>query len=125
MQKQFSWPEGHWNWPIDINNKHGVRCGNMIWVGGQVDLNAAGEVQNSDALEIQIANVVRNFDRVLQEFHCALQDLVFLNCFYVNDGSLDEGDFLDLLATELPEQVRTAITVIPVPALCYDGLMLE
>ena len=53
MNKQFSWPDKHWNWPIQINHKHGIRCGSMIWVGGQVDLNEKGEVQNVGDLSTQ------------------------------------------------------------------------
>ena len=26
MQKRHVWPVGHWNWPIEVNHKHGVRC---------------------------------------------------------------------------------------------------
>ena len=37
MEKRHAWPDGHWSWPIDVTHKHGVRCGEMIWVGGQVD----------------------------------------------------------------------------------------
>ena len=50
MEKRHVWPEGHWNWPIDVTHKHGVRCGEMMWVGGQVDLTPEGVVCNPDDL---------------------------------------------------------------------------
>ena len=30
MEKAYSWPDGHWDWPIKLPYKHGVKCGNMI-----------------------------------------------------------------------------------------------
>ena len=49
-QKRHAWPEGHWDWPIKVTHKHGVRSGQMIWVGGQVDLTSDGEVRNAGDL---------------------------------------------------------------------------
>ena len=114
MNKQHAWPDGHWNWPIRITHKHGLRCGNMIWIGGQVDLSSHGGVLNPGDLAAQTAAVMKNFSAVLQEFDCGLSDLVYLNAFYVNDGSVDEGDFLEMIAEGLPAQTRTAITPVPV-----------
>jgi enamine deaminase RidA (YjgF/YER057c/UK114 family) len=125
MQKQHAWPDGHWNWPISISHKHGVRCGDMMWVGGQVDLSPEGEVLNPGNLEIQTANVIVNLDRVLNEFGGSNQDLVNLNCFYVNDGSVDELKFLNLVAAALPAGTRTAVTAIPVPYLAYPDMLVE
>jgi hypothetical protein len=46
VRKQHVWPKDHWNWPIKVTHKHGVRCGGMLWVGGQVDLTSTGEVRS-------------------------------------------------------------------------------
>lgn len=68
MQKNHSWPEGHWNWPIKVTHKHGLRCGDMIWVGGQVNLTPDGVVLNPGDLAAQTAAVMSNFSQVLAEF---------------------------------------------------------
>lgn len=125
MQKKHSWPEGHWNWPIKVTHKHGLRCGNMIWVGGQVNLTSEGEVLNPDDLSSQTTEVVKNFATVIEKFDCSLTDLVYLNAFYVNDGSVDENDFLSLIADNLPSGTKTAITPIPVEYLAYEGMLVE
>ena len=65
----------------------------MIWVGGQVDLNAAGEVQNPGNLAEQTVHAMSYFGRVLNDLECQFEDLVTLLCFYVNDGSVDEIGF--------------------------------
>ena len=125
MQKQHSWPEGHWNWPIKISHKHGLRCGDMIWIGGQVNLTPEGVVLNPDDLAAQTAAVMHNIETVLEDFGAGLADLVYLNAFYVNDGSLDEGDFLAMIARALPADACTAITPVPVPCLAYEAMVVE
>ncbi len=125
MHKQCSWPKGHWNWPIKLTHKHGLRCGDMIWVGGQVNLTTDGVVLNPDNLEAQTAAVVQNISSVLKEFSAGPADLVYLNAFYVNEGSVDENEFLIMIANSLPERTRTAITPIPVAYLAYEGMLVE
>ncbi|MEM7564735.1 MAG: RidA family protein [Pseudomonadota bacterium] len=125
MQKQASWPEGHWNWPIEVCHKHGIHCGDMIWIGGQVNLTPDGVVLNPGDLRRQTAEVVVNIGQVLSDFNAELADLVYLNAFYVNDGGVDEGDFLQLLANQLPSDVHTAITPVPVEYLAYEGMLVE
>ena len=97
----------------------------MFWVGGQVDLNTEGEVQNPGNLAKQTVNCMSYFNRVLEDLDCQFEDLVTLLCFYVNDGSVDETEFLQQVASCLPEECRTTVTAIPVPYLAYDGLMVE
>ena len=97
----------------------------MIWIGGQVNLTADGAVLNPGNLAAQTAAVVENIGRVLGELEAGLDDLVYLNAFYVNDGSLDERVFLDLIAAALPVGTRTAITPIPVGWLAYEGMLVE
>ncbi|MFT5503181.1 MAG: enamine deaminase RidA (YjgF/YER057c/UK114 family) [Gammaproteobacteria bacterium] len=125
MQKQHSWPEGHWNWPIKVTHKHGVRCGDMVWIGGQVNLSPDGVVLNPDDLAAQTAAVVQNISTVLKDFGTSLTELVYLNAFYVNNGSISENDFLGMIASSLPQGTRTTITPVPVPYLAYERMLVE
>ena len=125
MDKRYCWPEGHWNWPVEVGHKHGVRCGSMVWIGGQVELTPDGEVRNAGDLSTQTANVMANVERVLNDLDCGLEDLVTLLCFYVNDGATDEGVFLRMVADRLPAGCRPTVNAVPVPWLAYEGLMVE
>jgi enamine deaminase RidA (YjgF/YER057c/UK114 family) len=125
MKREHSWPQGHWDWPINVSHKHGMRCGPMIWVGGQVDLTSDGEVRNAGDLGAQTANAMAYFDDVLAEFGASLGDLVKLLCFYVNDGSVDETQFLSMVAKALPQGAAPAITAVPIPYLAYEGMRVE
>jgi len=125
MKRRHAWPKGHWSWPVDITHKHGMRCGSMIWIGGQLDMTGTGEVCHAGDVFAQIPPVVRHVERVLEDLEAGLADLVKLLCFYVNDGSLDESTVLAAIAGALPPEARPAVTLIPVPYLAYPGIALE
>ncbi|MFO0990611.1 MAG: RidA family protein [Hyphomicrobiales bacterium] len=125
MEKQHAWPEGHWDWPIKVSHKHGVRSGEMMWVGGQVDLSSSGEVRHAGDMAKQIPHCIESFDRVLRDLGGDLTDLVKLLCFYVNDGSIEETAFLAMVAKALPEGAKPAVTAVPVPYLAYPGMVVE
>src|SRR5262249_31029778 len=125
MERSHSWPAGHWDWPIHVSHKHGLRCGDMIFVGGQVDLDSSGRVLHADDLAAQTAAVMRNIAKVLAEFGADLGDLVKLIAFYQNDGSVDEDRFLAAIALHLPAGPGPVITAVPAPALAYPGMIVE
>ena len=108
-----------------MTHKHGVRCGEMVWVGGQVDLTPDGVVCNPGDLAAQTKRAMAHFARVLEELDCDPEDLVTLLCFYVNDGGVDEAGFLAAVGECLPPGARPAVTAVPVPYLAYDGLQVE
>ena len=114
MKKQHAWPKGHWNWPIEVVHKQGVRCGEMIWMGGQTDTTPEGVVNNAGNLALQTKNSIANMGRVLEDLGCDFADLVKLLCFYVNDGSVKEANVLAMIAAALPADARPAITLVPV-----------
>ena len=81
MPLRHAWPKGHWAWPIQVTHQHGVRCGSMIWAGGQLDMTESGEVCRAGDLFAQIPQVVRHLGNVLRELEGELSDLVKLLCF--------------------------------------------
>ena len=92
--REYSWPEGHWDWYQHLAFKHGIRSGELIFIGGQVDKTAKGEPLNAYDLPRQTAAVVRHIDTVLKGFGVGLGEVTKLVAFYVNDGSVDEQTFL-------------------------------
>ena len=66
MARTYSFPDGHWNWPVLLTHKHGVRHDEMVYTGGQVDLDPQGNVLNPDLLEPQVRNSM-NYLRIVLE----------------------------------------------------------
>ena len=127
-ERTFHWPEGHWDWLQHLSHQHGVRSGERIFVGGQVDKDPAGQRLNPYDLAAQTAMVVRHIGTVLAGFGAGLADVVKLVAFYVNDGGVDEGAFLaDIGRHLMGHGVETgpAITLVPLPWLAYPEMMVE
>ena len=130
-ERSFVWPEGHWDWLQHLAHKHGVRCGELIFVGGQVDKDDKGLRLNPYDLAAQTATVVRHIETVLKGFGADLTDVVKLVAFYVNDASVDERAFLADLGRHLvarggaPDGMGPAITAVPLPWLAYPEMLVE
>jgi enamine deaminase RidA (YjgF/YER057c/UK114 family) len=130
-QRSYAWPQGHWDWYQHLAFKHGVRAGEMAFVGGQVDKSSTGEPLHAYDLATQTAVVVRHIDTVLREFDAGLADVVKLVAFYATDGSVDEAAFLAdighhvLASGGAPDGAGPAITLVPLPCLALPGMMVE
>lgn len=64
LPKTHSWPEGLWDWPIRLPYKHGLACGGLGFVGGQVSLDAKAQVIDPDRLDLQTERALCCIDRV-------------------------------------------------------------
>lgn len=125
LKRTHCWPDGHWDWPIHVSHKHGIRCGQMMFVGGQVDLDSHGTVLHVGDMRTQTANVVRHIGTVLEGLGADLTDLVALTAFFCSDGRQSEQDLLADIGRHLPSGTGPVITLVPLPALAYPGMMIE
>gem|GEM_PF-63834 len=129
--RSYAWPAGHWDWYQHLAFKHGVRTGEMAFVGGQVDKSSAGEPLHAFDLATQTAVVIRHIDTVLREFGAGLANVVKLVAFYATDGSVDETAFLADLGRHVlahggaPDDVGPVVTLVPLPCLALPGMMVE
>jgi enamine deaminase RidA (YjgF/YER057c/UK114 family) len=129
--RSYAWPQGHWDWYQHLAFKHGVRAGDMAFVGGQVDKSSAGEPLHAFDLATQTAVVIRHIDTVLRELGAGLANVVKLVAFYATDGRVDETAFLTDIGRYVlthggaPDGVGPAITLVPLPCLALPGMMVE
>src|SRR5215475_3657359 len=129
--RSYAWPLGHWDWYQHLAFKHGVRAGEMAFVGGQVDKSSTGEPLHAFDLTSQTAVVIRHIETVLREFGGGLANVVKLVAFYATDGSVDETTFLADIGRHVlahggtPDGVGPAITLVPLPCLALPGMMVE
>lgn len=125
MQRSHSWPEGHWAWPIKLTHKHGLRCGDMIFIGGQVDLDSDGRVRHPGDLARQTQEAMAYMARVLAGLDADLGDLVKLVAYYAGEGPEAEAALLREIARALPPGSGPTISLVPLPALAYGGMVSE
>lgn len=123
--RKFSWPEGHWNWTEPMPYKHGNRVGNIIHVGGQVSLNAKGQVIDSDDMVTQCKTAMENLSIVLAELGATLDDVVKVTTFYQGSASADALHENLLIRSGSYREPGPATTGIPMPNLVYEGMVIE
>ncbi len=64
LAKAHAWPEGLWDWPVHLPYKHGLACGGLGFVGGQVSLTEDAEVIDPGRLDLQTARALACIGRV-------------------------------------------------------------
>ncbi len=123
--RRYSWPEGHWGWLIPVTHKHGLRCGPMAFVGGQVDKDTRGLVLHPYDVPAQTAVVIGHIRTVLRDLGVDPASLVKLVAFYsTGRGSIGEQALIDGIARQLAGPAPV-ITAVPVPYLAYPGMLVE
>lgn len=124
MARKYSWPDGHWNWPVNLTHKHGVRAGSLIYTGGQVALDADGVVQHPGDSLRQCDGAMAYLARVLEDLGADLSDLVKLVVYFVGDVATEDR-LLNQIASLFGPDVGPVINTIGLSELCYPGLMVE
>ena len=87
LPRRVSAPSGHWK--LSGPFSQGVRCGDMIFVSGQVARSPSGEVRHPGDLARQATDVMENVGRILSEHGATFDDVVKINSYYVDGGQLD------------------------------------
>jgi enamine deaminase RidA (YjgF/YER057c/UK114 family) len=125
IEKTYSWPDGHWDWPTHLPFKHGNRCGGMIHVGGQVSMDADANVLVAEDMVSQTRTAMENIQKVLAEFGADLDDVVKVTTFYQGNASAQSLHENLLIRSGSYTAPGPATTGIPMAALAYQGMVIE
>ena len=124
MSRQYSFPDGHWDWPVKLTHHHAVRAGNLVFTGGQVDLDPLGTVRNIGDLDTQVSNSMAYMQDLLRDLGVGFGDLVRLVVYYVGNAQ-DESRLLTQLADIIGPDVKPVVNLINLPELCYPDMLCE
>jgi enamine deaminase RidA (YjgF/YER057c/UK114 family) len=111
-------PQGHWAWPFS----HGLRCGELVFVGTQMPLDRDGALRMPGDAVAQARINIENLQTVLAGLGAGLDDVCRINTFYLGHGTArdwSEAGRIRGQAFAWPGPVGTGV---PVPALFPDGL---
>ena len=89
IEKQYSWPEGHWDWTTHLPYKHGNKCGRIIHLGGQVSLDSSANVIDPDDMVAQTRRAMDYIARILEDLGATLDDVVKVTTFYEGKASAE------------------------------------
>ena len=126
LPRQAVWPTGHWDWPVHLPYRHGLRVGDLVFLGGQVSLDAAARVIDPGDMVAQTKRAMANIGSVLAELGLGFEHVVKLNAFYC--GSVGEAVLKENAVTRFSvfEQAPGPTTTgVPVPYLAYEDMLIE
>jgi enamine deaminase RidA (YjgF/YER057c/UK114 family) len=102
MQRTAVWPDNHWDWTIHLPYRHGLRCGDLVFLGGQVSLDNAAAVLDKGDMAAQTRTSMTYIGRILGEL----------------------GMSFEPIATHFPAS-GPASTIAPAPWLAYEDMLTE
>jgi 2-iminobutanoate/2-iminopropanoate deaminase len=127
--RQRLMPSGHWDWSIPVPFSQGWRCGDFVFVGGQISSDEHGRTVGVGDIETQTRNVFEGIRRVLAEAGAEMKDIVKFNTFYVFEGEGDEireyWEKMTRVRMEFFEEPGPCGTGVRVSGLAYPDLLIE
>ena len=122
-------PAGHWDWSIPVPFSQGWRCGDLVFVGGQISADERGRTLGVGDIAVQTRNVFENIRRVLAEAGAEMKHIVKFNTFYVFEGEGDEirefWEAMTRVRMEFFEEPGPCGTGVRVSGLAYPDLLIE
>lgn len=119
------WPDGHWDWPVHMPYRHGLRVGDLVFLGGQVALTSESTVLAPGDMVEQTRIAMAYIAKVLAELGLGFQHVVKVNSFYKGDVGPE------VLAPNAATRFRhfptpgPTSTGVPLPYLSYEGMLTE
>ena len=120
-------PDDHLSIGIPLKHSHGLACGEMIFIGGQADIDFEAKVTKPDDRTAQTRIAMEGVLRVLDGLEADAGDLVKLTAFYVTGEDSDEDAILNEIAAYLGDGriPGPAVTLVPIETNCFGGLSIE
>ena len=111
--------------PLEKEFSHGMRCGEMIFIGAQAPLDQSGRVLHPENIQKQTEIVMENIAITLDGFNATLDDVVMMNNYYRNSSAAAGWqDHTGALARYFRDP-GPAVTFIPLPSLWPEGVSLR
>ena len=111
--------------PADIHVSRGVRCGDLVFTCGQLDMDGESRPQNIGDIQAQTERSMALLYDVLDQAGAAPEDMAHLHVFYRHDGRFDEDAYVDKFASLLPGDLRPVTVFTPVASFPAQGLEVE
>lgn len=124
MEKEFLNPAGM---PVLPGFSQVVTAteGKIVFISGQVALNANNEVVGKGDLRAQVAQTFENLKRALVAVGATFDDVLKTNTYIVNYTPDMIGVVREVRSQYLPQEKAPASTLIGVQALVFEDLLIE
>ena len=125
LERTHVWPDSLWDWHVHLPYKHGLRCKEMIFLGGQVSLDKQGVALHPGDLSAQTHKAMGHIGTILDALGAGYDDVCKVTTVYRGDcGPEALNENLPIRASYFSDP-GPATTGVPLPALAYDDMMVE
>ncbi len=125
LPRRHVWPESLWDWTIKLPYKHGLKCHDMIFLGGQVSLDKQGHALNPNQMGQQTRQAMAHIGTILKELGADYSDVCKVLTVYEGGSGCDDlHDNLAIRSSHFTDP-GPATTGIPLPKLAYPGMVIE
>jgi 2-iminobutanoate/2-iminopropanoate deaminase len=122
-------PRNHWDWSVPVPFSQGWKCGDLIFVGGQISADERGRTIGAGDIETQTRNVFNSIRKVLQECGADMDDVVKFNTYYSFEGEGDAireyWEAMTRVRLEFFKEPGPVGTAIRVAGFAYPDLLME
>lgn len=125
LYREGVWPTGHWDWPVHLPYRQGVKVGDLVFIGGQVSLTPDGQVIDPGDIEAQTHTAMKNIEKVLAEFGLGFEHLMKINTFYAGEKGQDDLLRNASVRSGYYRPPGPASTGIPFSYLAYKDMLIE
>jgi enamine deaminase RidA (YjgF/YER057c/UK114 family) len=125
LPRRNVWPDSLWDWTVDIPYWHGLKCHDMIFLGGQVSLDTKGLAVNPFDMRAQTAQAMVHIGSILRELGAGYADICKLTTMYAGPAgmtALAENMGIRQAFFDVPGPATTDISL---PVLAYPGMIIE
>ena len=125
LPRRYSWPDSLWDWHVHLPYKHGLACGEMIFLGGQVSIDKQGRTVNPGDLAAQTRQAMVHIGTILRDLGADYRDVCKVTTVYQGrPNATDLHDNLVIRSYFFPDP-GPATTGIPLPTLAYPDMAIE
>jgi 2-iminobutanoate/2-iminopropanoate deaminase len=114
-----------WQWPVAWPTASGLQCGEFVFVGQQVALDARGQpIAPGDLLE-QTRQAMESTRTVLASFGLTLDDMIKQNSFYQGQADPETIVSNQRYRSSFYSEPAGASTGVPLPCLPLEDLLVS
>ncbi len=125
LARRHAWPESLWDWHVHLPYKHGLKCHDMIFLGGQVSLDKHGRAVHPNRLGDQTRQAMTHIGTILRELGADYRDVCKVMTVYKGDCGHDELHENLSIRSSFFAEPGPATTGVPLPVLGYPEMVIE
>lgn len=120
--KSFVEIDPGWKWDDRLSMAQGVKIGNLLYVSGQIALDAEGTLVGAADMTEQSRRVFQNIEEILQRAGYAAENVIKITAFLTDMSRYSE---YNAVRSQFFKRSRPASTTVEVSRLAFEGLLVE